>query len=145
MVSWAATNHRLVLGSRDSTTGWPKQMWTAETITIHIEPRGTGRLSMVCGIHNRHDALGFTKFVNHSDDVILQNDVHWKVVGAPQSWTVGDNKVYRVVQLSKLLTFPVPMTEPVPPAGSSHEWGFELFDNGTGFEEGKFERGWKPS
>ena len=142
MVSWAATNYRLVLGSRDSTTGWPKQMWTAESITVHIEPRGTGRLSMVCGVHNRHDALGFTKYVVHSDDVILQNDVHWKVVGAPQSWTVGDSKKFNVVQLSKLLTFPVPMTEPVPPPASTHFFGFEQLIAGVQEFEDGFERGY---
>jgi len=97
---------------------------------------------MVCGVHNRHDALGFTKYVVHSDDVILQNDVHWKVVGAPQSWTVGDSKVYKVVQLSKLLTFPVPMTEPVPDPGSSHFFGFEQLIAGVQEFEDGFERGY---
>ena len=142
MVSWAATNYRLVLGARDTTTGWPKQLWTAESINITIEPKGTGRLSMVCGVHTRLDALGFTEFDTRADNVILQNSVHWKVVGEPLRWTVGDKTVYLVVQLSKLLTFPVPMTEPVPPVDSTHFWGFELFADGTGFEEGKFERGW---
>jgi len=140
MVSWAATLYQLSLGERDATTGWPKPLWSWAAITIHIEPRGTGRLSMVCGVHNRHDALGFTKYVVHSDDVILQNDVYWKVVGAPQSWTVGDSKKYVVVQLSKLLTFPVPMEGILPT--SSRFWGFEWFPDGTGFDKEFFEWGY---
>ena len=140
MVSWAATQYVLGLGARDATTGWPKPYWTANTITIHIEPRGTGRLSLVCGVHNRHDALGFLNFVVKSDDVILQNDVHWKVVGAPLSWTVGDSKKYKVIQLSKLLTFPVPMTEPIPPGDSSHFVGFEQIIPGVQEFEPGFER-----
>ena len=142
MVSWAATNYRLVLGARDSETGWPKKMWTAESVTITIEPKGTGQLSMVCGVHTRLDAVGFIEFEVHADDVVLQNNIHYTIVGQPLRWTVGDKTVYLVVQLSRLLTFPVPMTEPVPPVGSTHFWGFELNDDGTGFEEGKFERGW---
>ena len=139
-MGFESTLYQLSLGERDATTGWPKKLWSWVAVKILIDETGRGALAMVCGIHNPLGGLGYTKYKMRPDDVILQNDVYWKVTGAPVSRTIGTSKKFLVAPVSKIPTFPVPMTLILPT--SSHFWGFEWFPDGTGFDKEFFEWGY---
>lgn len=62
------TRRKLVLGSRDSTTGWRDVSYTDSTIEMVIADRSTTQINLPAGAYVRLDALGMTA------DVVLEGD-----------------------------------------------------------------------
>lgn len=102
-VSFEVTRRELVLGSRDSETGWREPSYSETTIEMIIVPRGARHLALLAGAYPVLDAVGLTAdLVSVGDQILDGNSEYWDVESIePVYW--GDSFVYRRCHLRHMV------------------------------------------
>jgi hypothetical protein len=141
---FTVTLYGLFLADRDSTTGWFRPGYVAQSITMAVVPRSATRALMSVGKHARLDGLGFTEYDVREGDVVGDTHGDYWTIEAIKKWPWGNQPVYYECDLSERLSFPWDgtWTDPDHPANDPHFFGFEVIETGVREFEDGFERGW---
>lgn len=95
------TRRKLVLGSRDSTTGWYNKSYTEETIEMVILSRGSQCLALVPGVYVREDKVGLTADPVVAGDQIKSESVYYEVKTVKMHYFL-DSFMFYECQLAEL-------------------------------------------
>lgn len=100
------TRQEIVLGSRDSDTGWREQSFTAHTITALRFPRGASFTIQGVGVYSREDQMFLTADpVNQYDHLYTTPDERSYEVKTSQLHMHLDNFLFRELQCTYLQLF----------------------------------------
>jgi len=91
-VTW----RRLMLGSRDSTTGWYEPFWETSTIKMIIISRGASSMVVDAGVYVRLDAVGRTQTpVQEGDQIFVEGSrLYYEVKSAKPMFLLGSFSHY---------------------------------------------------
>lgn len=103
-LDFSVTHRKLVLGSRDTTTGHCAKEYEKSTINMVVLPRGSQYLSLVPGILARDDAVGICVDPVNVGDQIKKDTVYYEVTNI-RFWEIGNSFEYRECQLHELPLF----------------------------------------
>jgi hypothetical protein len=99
------TRKRLMLGTRDSTTGWYTKSFEETAIKMPIIEQGSTRSNLTAGYYVRTDALGLTvDVVAEGDEILSAAGKLFEVKAVREIYSVGgDSFSHRECDLTRLL------------------------------------------
>lgn len=102
VASCEVTRRRLVLGARDSVTGWYEKGWLETTIKGVLIPRGATNIAVAAGVYVRLDALFKTADpVDEGDEIVTKNNIYYEVKGV-KPYYIGEGFFHRDCDLTML-------------------------------------------
>lgn len=102
VLTFNVTRRKLVLGTRDDTTGWYDVSYTESTIEMPVEDRGANALPLPAGTYVRLDALGMTADVVLEGDQIKTDDGRYYEVKTVREVWLADSFIRRDCDLTRL-------------------------------------------
>ena len=96
------THRRLMLGSRDSTTGWYAKSYEEQTIEMIVVSRAATHMPLPPGVYVRLDAVGLTADpVYEGDEIKTASDQYYQVETVREH-PIGDSFFFRECDLTLL-------------------------------------------
>lgn len=101
-ISCDVTRRRLVLGARDTFTGWRAKTWTETTIEGILLPRSSQHIATSIGTYVRSDSLFMTMDgLEEGDEVLTATGQYYEVHGCREHY-IGDSFSHRECDLTLL-------------------------------------------
>ena len=97
------TRKALILGDRDSETGWRAKNFSETTIKMIIIPRGATQSALKAGTYVRLDAVGLTDtLLSEADEVKTSGGTYYEVKAIRNHSITPDTVEYYECDLTKL-------------------------------------------
>ena len=102
-MSFLVTRRRLILGLKDSVTGWYTKHFIPETIEAYAEDRGTSTGYLPAGVYAKLDAVCISGYpLNEGDEIKTDDGRFYEVKAVKEVFGPADNACYVVADLVKL-------------------------------------------